>query len=226
MTFLASDPAPDPEELYREALALGLDREDLVVRRILVEKMRLVLKHPAGGEEAPGEAELAAYLERHRTRFTEGARVSFSHVFLSADRRGENVAADARRLLAEFVAGAATAERAGELGDPFPLDHRVGLRTRREIEALFGPAFAARTFELAPGSWTGPVRSAYGSHLVWIHEQIPARTASLSAVRNQVLNAILAERREQRFEDGLRHLREFYEIRIGDAARVAGGARS
>lgn len=218
MRFLASDPARDPQELYREALALGLDRQDLVVRRILVEKMRLVLKHAGVVEGAPDDAALLAYLGRHRERFTQDARVSLSHVFLSADRRGARVEGDARRLLAELEAGS----EAGELGEPFPVDQRLGARTRREIESLFGAPFARQILTLEPGSWRGPLRSAYGLHLVQVHEKVPARAAPLAAVRNRVLHAVVAERREQRFEQGLRRLRELYEIRVEDLAPVAG----
>lgn len=219
MRFLDGDPKRASDELYREALALGLDREDVVVRRILVEKMRLVLR---AGEETPGEPELMAYLERHRERFTPGARVSFAHVFLSADRRGKRVEDDARRLLAALRDGS---EPDGELGDPFPLGHRVVARARREIESLFGASFAAAVPELEPGSWSAPIRSAYGLHLVRVEARTPAATPPLSAVRNQVLHAVLAERREQRLERRLARLRKLYPVHV-ETVDEAGGKRS
>src|SRR5262249_21687336 len=86
------------DELYRKAIALGLDRDDALVRGILVRQMRLLLKR-SGGEPTPDDAELRAYLDRHRDEYLEPARVSLWHVFLATDRRGPAAEYDAHALL-------------------------------------------------------------------------------------------------------------------------------
>src|SRR5207248_7665707 len=107
------------DELYRKAIGLGLDRDDVIVRGILVRQMRLLLKR-APNEAVPDDAELRAYLDRHRDRYVEPARVTFRHVFLAADRRGSGADADARTLLARLGSDATPPAEAPALGDPFP----------------------------------------------------------------------------------------------------------
>jgi hypothetical protein len=102
LRFLSDDPSRSDQELLREALALGMDRTDLVVRRRLIQKMKLMAQAAAA---EPTRAELEAFLARNRERFTQPARVRISHVYLSRDRRGDSLEADARALFDRLIAG-------------------------------------------------------------------------------------------------------------------------
>ena len=216
MRFLVDGQAAAPggdEELYRKAIALGLDREDPIVRGILIQQMRLILKRSTG-EPAPDDGELRAYLERHRDRYLQPARTSLWHVFLARERRGAAIDRDARALLARLRAQATPPATAAALGDPFPPGVHLRAQSAQDLTRVFGPDFAPAILGLAPGSWAGPVRSAYGLHLVWVEETAPARMPPLDAVRSQVLAQYRDERQEADLAELMRTLRAKYVVRV------------
>jgi hypothetical protein len=213
MSFLEAGSERPDEDLLAEAYALRMDETDLVVRRRLVQKMKLDVFAAARAAE-PTEAELADYLERHAERFTQPARVRLSHVFLSRDRRGARLEADAEALLARLVRDGVGVERAGDLGDPFLFPRDLPPRSERELAKLFGPEFAARAAALPVGQWTGPIPSAYGLHLVWVRDRAPAELSRLDAVRSEVREALLAERGERALREFVRGLRDRHPVRV------------
>lgn len=184
---------PDPAELdelideyvveelfYREALALGLDRDDTVIRRRLRQKMEFL------ADAAPAEAsdaELAAHLAAHPDRFAAEPRTSFVQVFLAADRPG--VAEVAAQLLARLEAGAVADPLV--LGDPTLLPSGLEAATPRDIDSVFGPDVTAALAAAPVGRWSGPVRSGYGWHLVRVTARTAATVPDLAAVRPAVL---------------------------------------
>ena len=213
MSFLSDDPAASRAELYHQAMELGLDRDDPIVRRRLIQKMRLL----AGAGDGPvraTEQELRDYYEHHAERFVEPARRRLSHIFLSRDRHRASIGAEARRLLEQLRAQALPPERAVALGDPFLHGHHLPPHTEGYLARNFGSGFAAGIMELPPGVWSGPVESAYGLHLVWIHEIAPPRRAELAAVRGKVLEGIRTERQAQRLAELVDTLRQRYPIDV------------
>ena len=228
--------APTPEELaglveervreevyYREALALGLDRDDTIVRRRLRQKMEFLSEDLAAAE--PTDAELEAWLRANPERFRIPPRMGFRQVFLSRERRGDRVRADAERLLAMLRAGDGGVEPAA-LGDPLPLPAEDADLSESEVAGLFGAGFAAQLFVLEPGAWQGPVESAYGVHLVFARERSPGRDPELAEVRDAVAREWSAARRDRAREEFYRELRERYDVRIEvpEARGEAGGA--
>lgn len=213
MTFLSDDPGRSHAELYSDAVELGLGRDDPIVRQRLIQKIRLL----AAAEDGPvraTEQELQGYLEDHAERFSEPARVRLSHVFLSRDRHRASVDAEAQRLLQRLRAEALPPDRAVALGDPFLLGHHLPARTARHLARTFGDDFAARVEALPPGTWSGPAESAYGLHLVWVHETVAPRRMELSAVRRKVLEGLRVERQEERLAALVDTLRQRYPVRI------------
>ena len=202
MRFLAGE-AADSAALYRDAERLGLATSDLVVRRRLIERMRMLLQEPAFDGE-PTETELQTYLDRHAARFATPPRLRLSHVFLSRARRGAALAADAGALLERLRP--ADVERAAALGDPMPVPAELAAVSQQDLTRLFGGAFAAAAFALEPGGWRGPLRSAYGLHLVWVHERVPAATPVLADVRAAVRAAVREERAAAALQAGLQAL--------------------
>jgi hypothetical protein len=215
MQFLSDEPeAPtDDEALHRRALELGLDQDDVVIRRILVQKMRLLLSLPKPGEE-PSDAELRAWYDAHRADYRQPPRVSFTHVFLSADRRGDALEADAAALEARLRAESPRPPAAVALGDHFPLSHRFEQASERHIAKLFGPEFAAGVLAIASDEWVCPVRSAYGVHCVLVTERIAPSDPPFESVRRQVLQRVRAERRDARLVAALARLRREYQLQI------------
>src|SRR5262249_7273315 len=158
-------------------------------RRLLAEKMRLVLERPSS-EPPLGDAELAAYLERHRAEFLKPATVGLTQVFLAEEEHGENLGADAARTLRTLRARAVSAERLAALSAPAPLDPSLRLYTQLQLQGRFGKSFAERVFALEAGSWSEPIASPYGLHLVRVEERRDERLPELSEVRSAVRGAL------------------------------------
>jgi hypothetical protein len=207
-------------DLYREALALGLDCEDPLVRGILVHKMRLLLKRTSG-VPSPDDAELRAYLEQHRDRYLQPARVTFDHVFLARARGEGPIDAEAGRLLAQLRSRPNPLAGSVRLGDPFPLGSHLRAQSAQSLARTFGSEFAAAVFALEPETWS-PVRSAYGIHLVRVARREPARMPELNAVRSRVRAQLMEERQQARLEDEIRALRAKYAVRLEPAPEVRG----
>ncbi len=206
----------DDEVLIREAVALGLDRGDVIVRRRLAQKMEFLLD----SEAAPAQdADLRRYLQSHRQRYAIPPRVSLRHVFVSSERHGAESASVAVELRRRLLAG----EDASRLGDPFLRGGELPPRSEAELAAIFGDAFAARVMRLPVGEWSAPVPSSFGLHLVHIEEKQPPRLPELDDIRGAVQRDFEADRRAEVRSAALRRLRQRYRVRIEDpeAPRLA-----
>jgi hypothetical protein len=201
------------EVLYREALALGLDRDDLIVRRRMRQKMEFL--NDGLAERGPSEDELRAFLKANPERFLIASRVSFAQVFVNPEAPGalEERAAD---LLARLRAG----EGPDALGDPTLLPQGLSGSTPAEVAGTFGAPFAEALAETPEGAWSGPVDSSFGAHLVRVSARESGRLPPLEEVRGAVEREWAAERRKEarkRFYDALRG-RYNVEVRMPSAA--------
>jgi hypothetical protein len=173
------------EEVYcREAVALGLDKDDAVIRRQLRSKMEFVMNDVAAQAE-PTEADLNAYLQAHPDRFRVEQRFTFSQVYLDPAKHGENLARDIAELLARLNRAGGKADESA-LGDSFLLEHTFTAAPASEVAKQFGEKFAAKLAELSPGQWQGPVESGYGVHLVLVSERTQGRVPALAEVHDDV----------------------------------------
>jgi hypothetical protein len=177
----------------REAMAMGLDRDDTVIRRRLRQKLEF-LAEDAATATPPSEAELAAWLESHAADYASPAEMSLRQVLVSPEQRGPGAEAEAGRLLAELRRRGADApiER---LGDASMLPQELELSSRDQIARVFGDAFADAVAKAGAGEWFGPVPSAYGLHLVLVRERREARRPVLAEVRAQVERDVVADAR-------------------------------
>lgn len=199
------------EMLYREALTLGLDKGDVIVRRRMIQKMHFLLEDEEPPRE-PTDADLQAYLETHAARYTIPARVAVSHVFASSDRHDDPETV-ALGLLHELAAGGSPAES----GDPFLRGRELALQTEAALAGIFGVGFAAEVIALPFEEWSGPIRSTYGHHLVLVTRREPSRLLSLSEARPRLLRDWRSEEREKLNEQALERLREVYDVRVEGA---------
>jgi peptidyl-prolyl cis-trans isomerase C len=196
------------EVLYREALALGLDLADLVVRRRLVQKMEVL----AFADSAPiGDAAVTDYFLAHRARYRLPETVSFAHVYFSAAARGSRAAEDARAARAGLRRLSGAADAAG-VGDPPLAPSPVAAAARRQVADRFGAEFADAVFALTPGAWAGPVASAYGQHLVLVTAHAGGRLPELAEVSGRVAADMDAERRAGAVDALYARLRAQYEV--------------
>lgn len=216
-SFVEEFPGDDAAALERAARRLGLQRRDIVVRRHLVQSMRLLLARPAANESISDE-QLQDYYEQHTQGFAQPARVRLTHVFINRDRAGSDAIADATRLLATFRERDTSPAEAKASGDPFLPGNDIGPLSDDELGRVFGPDFVAAVHALPLGAWSGPIASAYGQHLVWVHERVPTNVPALADVHAQVVHQYRAERRQQLLRQRLDQLRKRYLVRVDEAA--------
>lgn len=204
------------EVLYREAVASGLDQDDVIVRRRLAQKVEFLAQSLASVVE-PSESELRQYFEQHREKYGIPEQVGFSHVYFSRSSRGSNAERAARDALTTLSSGRA-ATQASQLGDRFMLQYEYPPQTHAQIRDLFGTDFASRVFELPPDRWAGPVPSSYGVHVVFVRNQLPSRTPTLDEVRSQVTRDFEDERLRAAADTYYQGLRQRFEIDVDEAA--------
>ncbi|MEO0973345.1 MAG: peptidylprolyl isomerase [Pseudomonadota bacterium] len=196
--------------LYREALALGLDDDDLVVRRRMAQKMATLLESLEEVRSPTPEA-LAAWYETHAARYQRAARYTVDHLYIAG---GEDASRMRAAALGLRVAGQPLSALDRSLGDPFLDGPTITGATARRLELLLGEDAARQVRELTPGSWSVPIRSVHGWHLFWVVEVQAASAPALASIETRVLADYLAQAREIAREQALEELRARYHISV------------
>jgi hypothetical protein len=195
------------EAAYREALSMGLDRDDTIVRRRLRQKLEFI-SDDLGSHAEPSDADLDAFLKVHTGLFKAEPVFSFRQIYLNPQLHGANLQRDESSVLAELRSGGSGASLSS-LGDPFLLEQSFEKVSLAEVKQTFGEQFASGLSVLSTGQWQGPVNSGYGAHLVFVSQRSEGHMPTLAEVRDQVrrewLNAKRTEAVEKFYEALLRH---------------------
>lgn len=207
------------EVIYREALAMGLDKDDTIIRRRMRQKLEF-LTEDASSAVPPTDQDLQSWLDAHPDEFQTEQRIAFSQVYFNPGRRGESASAAASNALAQLNGGG-TRIAASALGDTTLLPRELQLSRIDEIASVFGGEFARDIAQLEPGRWVGPVQSSYGWHLVRVSERAEARSRPLADVRVAVQREWLVARRRDILDATYRKLRDKYAVTVEDARRQA-----
>jgi hypothetical protein len=197
---------------YHEAVAMGLDQDDPVIRRRLQQKLEFVTEDVAAVAE-PTDAQLADYLKTHPASFRADRRLTFSQVYLDLNKRRDHLAQDANELLIQLRPQGRSAELSS-LGDAFLLEQRFEATSNTEIAKQFGDKFAAKLADAPIGQWFGPVESGYGTHLVFVEERTEGRQPELAEVRDAVRREWTNARRLESNEKFFQNLLKQYEVVI------------
>ena len=200
----------EEEVYYREALALGLDKNDTILRRRLMQKMEF-LSNDLAELNQPDESALNKYFLDNQEKYKLPARVSFTHIYFSLDKRGAKAFEDAKNLLSQL-----NDLSAPEKGDSFMLQYDFNQETPFEVARLFGTGFAEQLFTLETNTWQGPIESGYGLHLVRISEKIDSRTPELASVIEKVRTDLMFEQRKKMNKEIYERFKERYEIVVKD----------
>ena len=198
--------------LSREAVSLGLDEGDTVVRRRLAQKMNFLFRDLSDITE-PSDGTLQEYLQKNRSSYEIPGRVTFTHVYFNTDKRGEEGAAKAVRALVErlnTIEGAPT--DGSELGDPFLLKSSYSNWALVDIRSEFGTQFAKTVGEQKPRTWQGPVASGYGLHAVYVHERSDARLPDFSDLKETLKADWMAEKQREIARNAYQELRGRYRV--------------
>jgi hypothetical protein len=201
------------EVLYREGLAMGLDKDDTIVKRRMAQKMEFLSEDVAAAHE-PSTDELRNWYAKNSQKFALADRATFRHLFFGFDRRGQNAQTDALSALNK-IAGKPEGRPLGkELADPFMFQDYYGDRAPDQLAKEFGPAFAIGLYKLKPKMWQGPIESGYGWHLVWIESITPGRIPAFEEVEPDVKTAWLADQKAIEWQKAYAKMREKYEVSV------------
>ncbi len=220
------------EVLHREALALGLDRDDYVIRRRLVQKIEFITEGFAEATADVDEVELRRYFEAHRSDYYVEPYVTFTHVFFDAERRSRQ---DARTLaekkLDQLNREGVPFSEAPKHGDRFVFHLNYVERTPDYVASHFGPEMARAVFAMEPNDfvWRGPFESEYGAHLVLLITNEPGREPALAEIEDQVRDDARQAAIRAATERAIDEIIDAYEVRVvysreKDDAVVAGAA--
>ena len=193
------------EVLVREAIAAGLDKDDVVVRRRLAQKMDFLAQEAVA---EPSEEELRHFHREHSERYALSPTLSFTHLYFSRDGQGDPPASRAAEALKVLRSGGQAQ------GDRFMLPSTLSKQSRGDIARDFGEPFADAVIALVTGTWAGPIESAHGLHLVRVDTRQPGRAANFEEVRPRVRNDLINERIAAARDSAYAQARDRYAIRI------------
>ena len=217
------------EILYREAMALHLDADDVIVRRHLAQKLQFVSEdtHPV---PEPTQAQLRDFLAQHPQQFQAERGYSFTQVFLNPQQHGSQLQADAQRLLAALRTAPDDAALV-KGGDPFLLDSHFERLPAGETARLFGADFEKALRTIATGQWQGPVTSSLGTHLVLLRLRDEPAPPQLADIQAEVRRAWMNEQREFANARFYAELRRRYDVKVelpavsAEPAKLVAGSR-
>ena len=201
------------EVYYREALAMGLDQDDPVVRQRMGLKLKILLEDLAA-EEVPNDELLKAYMQRNPDKFRDESQHSFIHVYLNPDKH-QNLATDIKKALTRLEDGAPPETQ----GDRMLVEQVFEMVGESEIARVFGGSFAEQLVKLEAGGWTGPLYSGYGAHLVKMTAKQDERFPALEEIHREVQREYMVGRRQELKDATYQKLREGYEIVVESTAK-------
>jgi len=199
--------------LYREALTMGLNKHDQVIRRRLAQKLEFLAKDLVA-LTPPTDEELLTYFDVHQERYQKPTRYTFTQVFIDPDKRGDTTLDDAEAIKANLISQGDAIDDAGALGDDFMLQNYYPEKDRVEIQKQFGSGFTESLVKLSPGQWHGPVLSGYGVHLVYVSNISDPPPPDFAEVRERVTQDWKMEKGEELNEKFYASLRDRYTIVI------------
>src|SRR5688572_13060243 len=202
------------EVYYREALAMGLERDDPVVRRRMSQKIQFILD--SGAPAAPTDAELQQWLDDHADKYRIEPVYALQQVYFDPARRGEKAESDIAAGLRALEAGRAVT------GDSAMLPERI-VGSATDVARTFGAEFESALRSVPLGSWQGPVESGFGLHLVRIEKREDGRVARLADVRESVERDLLHAKAQAANDAWYESLRSKYAVRVEDARQPPPG---
>jgi parvulin-like peptidyl-prolyl isomerase len=199
------------EILYREALSMGLDKDDEIVKRRMAQKMQFLAEDVAAARE-PTTDELRSWFEKNQAQFAQPPRLSFRQLYFSPDRHGARARDDAEQALAKLAGQPVDAKIANSLAAPSMFQDYYRDRAPEYLGKEFGPPFALAVANLSPGSWQGPIESGFGWHLVFVDTVIPGRVPAFEEIESDVKTAWLGDQKRQAWHEAYAEMRAKYTV--------------
>ena len=209
------------EVYYRQALAVGLEKDDTVIRRRLRQKIEFLSDAEIEALK-PTDAELEQYLQTNTAKFRIDPAIAFRQIYLNPERRGDKANEEAASIL-EALRSDPSLDPAS-LGDTTLLPSELSLTSKASISQTFGEQFAEAIAKATPAAWSGPIRSSFGLHLVRVSETKPGRTPALAEVRDAVAREWANEKRKALGDARFSELLKRYEVTIESEPKSPGQA--
>jgi peptidyl-prolyl cis-trans isomerase C len=207
------------EILCREALALGFDRGDTIVRRRLAQKMEF-LSDDVSALREPTLEELKNWYAQNGSIFAQAARITFRHVYFSPDKRGKQ-AATAAESAYQRIANKSDATEQPPSGDRFMFQDYYRDSTADQVANIFGNRFADAVLKIVPGAWSDPIASGYGWHLVWVDSITPRRVPQFEEVDlAQIKSQWMSAQRIETKRDLFKAMRARYQVVLPGSAKA------
>ncbi|MFZ1174515.1 MAG: peptidylprolyl isomerase [Bradyrhizobium sp.] len=210
------------EVLFREAMALGLDKDDTIVKRRLAQKMEFVMEDASALRE-PASDELRRWFAQNARRFAMPSLVTFRHLYFSPDRRGAHTRDDAANALNKLSSKPEETPELDGLSDRFMFQDFYAEGSPDQVANIFGTSFAQALPGLEPGKWQGPIESGLGWHLVWVESNIPGRVPAFEEIEARVKSEWNDEQRAEGKRKMFDHMRSRYQIVLPEAAPAMPG---
>ena len=205
------------EVFYREAMQLGLDKNDGLVRRRLQQKMEFIIENNFAINN-PDDQQLRAYLDVHGENYRQQTRFSFQHIYFNPSQRDDSVEADALALLFELQESQLQASpntvEVDVQGDALMIQKQFSDEAERDIERALGAEFLQSLRESPQGRWHGPILSSYGLHLVRIDKRFDGQIPAFDDVRPQLANDWIEAERLQSNEAIYQQIRQRYSVTV------------
>lgn len=195
----------DEEILYREAIKLGLDKNDIIIKRRLAQKIGFLRQE--ADSSLPSEEEVSNFYNKNIDKYFVGKRITFSHIYFSSNENEETLADEA---LTQIRSGSSESN----FGEPFLLGKNFSSKTITEIERSFGVSFSKDIQNITPKEWSGPLNSEYGSHLIFVSSISDSFTPTLKEIKNIIINDLILENQNNSVKEYLKELRNKYQIEI------------
>ena len=202
--------------LFREAQAMGLDKDDLIIERRLAQKLEFMAQGLLTPQE-PSDQILADWYAANSERFKQPDLYTLTQIFFDPDKRGEATLNDAKAALGELVKLDTLPENYDNYGDRIMLQNHYPARSEQELRSLFGSGFADQVVSLDPGVWHGPVLSGYGAHLVLINDVMRTPLPAYEDIKEQLVDAWTTEEIDKLSENFIASLISRYEIVVEEA---------
>ena len=199
------------EVLYREGLAMGLDKDDEIVKRRMAQKMQFLAEDVAAAHE-PSTTLLKAWFDKNKERFALPSRYSFRHLYFSTDKRGKNAQEDAARALTKIGGQTEDSSLVAAIADQFMFQDYYRDRTPEALAKEFGPTFTVALEKVRTRSWQGPIESGYGWHLVYVDTVIPGRIPEFEEIEPDVKTAWLGGQKAEALQKAYAEMRARYVI--------------
>jgi len=208
------------EALYREGQALGLGKDDPLIKGRVIQKLEFITQEYSEAVLKVSDAQLEAYFDTHKQDYYVEPFVTFTHVFFNRELHGDEIAHTlaVEKLKALNENNVPFAEGI-QHGDRFPFHVNYVERTPDFIASHFGNTLSEQVFDfsITEETWRGPYVSAYGSHVILVSRLEPGRDPELTEVVSQVFQDAQREQVNEGLEQAYKSIIETYtDLKNGD----------